>query len=64
MIRWLEVIPHDITAITLYGQADIIQYEVRNHEGKRHSQNIFDGNVAFSLIINFNQYGKILLHLF
>ena len=64
MIRWSEVIPHDITAVTLYGQADIIQYEVRNHEGK-HSQNMFDGYVAFSsLIINFNQYSKILLYLF
>ena len=44
VIRWSEAIPHDITAVTLYGEADTIQYEVRNHEGK-HSQNVFNLDV-------------------
>ena len=44
MILWSEAIPHDITAVTLYGEADTIQYEVRNHEGK-HSQNVFNLDV-------------------
>ena len=28
-----EGIPHDITAVTLYGGSEDVQYEVRNHEG-------------------------------
>ena len=49
VIRWSEVIPHDITAVTLFGEADTVQYEVRNHEGK-HSTSVFNRDVVFRFI--------------
>ncbi len=35
VLRHSEAIPHDITAVLLYGGADAVQFEVRNHEGEQ-----------------------------
>ncbi len=36
VLRHEEAIPHDITALTFYGGSEIVQYEIRNHEGWCH----------------------------
>ncbi len=35
VLRYEQPIPHDITAVLLYGGADAVQFEVRNHEGEQ-----------------------------
>ena len=34
VLSYTEALPHDISALTMYGFEDEIQYEVRNHESK------------------------------
>ena len=34
VLLYTEVLPHDISALTMYGFEDEIQYEVRNHDSK------------------------------